>query len=225
MKTLKTTLVRWAKKIVRTIKTPSSERVHFNIASINRGHHSVTYRGIPTLRCPFDYVMYQMILSEVKPDLVIEIGTNKGGTSLYLANLMDAMGVGSIHTIDIQPIEAEIVKSHPRIKLFTKGWQDYDISEAKGFKRILVIEDASHLYEDSIGSLQKFSPLVTKGSYYIVEDGIINQLGQEKGFHGGPLRAINEFLAKDTSFVIDRKYCDMFGKNATWNVNGYLRKI
>jgi hypothetical protein len=25
-------------------------------------------------------------------------------------------------------------------------------------------------------------------------------------------------------FFVDRKWCDMFGKNATFNVNGYLKK-
>lgn len=212
--------------IIKKIKyTPKEERVKFNVHSIIQGHHKVTYRNIPTIRCPFDYVMYQMILCETKPDLVIEIGTNFGGTTLYIANLMDIMGHGTIHSIDITKNAAESVKKHPRIKLFTDGWKKYDTELTKGFKKILIIEDASHMYEDSFGMLTKFSPLVSINSYYIVEDGIINTLHQEKGFHGGPLRAIREFLKVNSGFEVDRKYCDMFGKNATWNVNGYLKRV
>ncbi|MHB1117902.1 MAG: CmcI family methyltransferase [Minisyncoccota bacterium] len=204
---------------------PKDERVSFNSQTVSDGHFHVTYRGIPAIRCPFDYVMYQMIISEIKPDLVIEIGTNHGGGALYLADLMDAIGHGTIHTIDIVKRTGGTVANHPRIKLFTDGWENYSLSEADGFSKILIIEDASHTYEDTLGALRKFSPLVSIDSYFIVEDGIVSELGREKGFHGGPLRAIREFLTGNSDFRVDRKYCDMFGKNATFNVNGYLKKI
>ena len=42
-----------------------------------------------------------MIINEVKPDLIIEIGTHYGGTSLYMADLLEINGNGIIHTIDI----------------------------------------------------------------------------------------------------------------------------
>ena len=59
----------------------------------------------------------------------------------------------------------------------------------------------------------------------MVEDGIINELGLEKKYNGGPLKAIKEFISQNSNYVIDRKWCDFFGTNATFNVNGYLRKI
>jgi cephalosporin hydroxylase len=204
---------------------PQEERVNFSPQTIFDGHFKVTYRNIPSIRCPFDYVIYQMIISDLKPDLVIEIGTNIGGTTLYLADLMDTIGHGKIHSIDIKKQSAEIVGSHPRVRLFTKGWENYDLNEAAGFSKILIIEDASHMYEDTLDALKKFAPLVSIGSYFIVEDGIINELGKGKGFRGGPLKAIREFLQSNPNFQVDRAYCDMFGKNATFNVNGYLKRI
>jgi len=212
-----------AKKRLRFV--PEDELVNFDSKTISAGHYNVTYRGIPAIRCPFDYVIYQMIISKIKPDLVIEIGTNYGGGALYLADLMNTLGHGAIHTIDIEKKTGEIVAKHPRIKLFTNGWENYNINEAKEFSKILIIEDASHMYEDTLSALRKFSPLVSIDSYFIVEDGIINELDKEKGFHGGPLRAIREFLAENKNFKVDRAYCDMFGKNATFNVNGYLKRI
>jgi len=210
------------KKKMRFI--PENERISFNTNSIYSGHFKTTYRGIPAIRCPFDYVIYQMIISEIKPDLVIEIGTNYGGSTLYLADLMQNIGNGIIHTIDIEDRVGRVVKNHPRIKHFVGGWQGYDLVNTKGYKKILVIEDSSHMYEDTLGALNKFSPIVSVDSYFIVEDGIVDELGKKKGFHGGPLRAIREFLKLNNSFEIDRKYCDMFGKNATFNVNGYLKR-
>jgi cephalosporin hydroxylase len=201
-----------------------SEKVKITVDSICEGHHKVTYRGIKAIRCPFDYVIYQMIICDLKPDLVIEIGTNAGGGALYIADLMENMGHGMVHTIDIVSISDPAVRNNPRIKLFTEGWEKYDISEANGYDKILVIEDASHMYKDTLGALNKFGPLVSLNSYLIVEDGIINELGIEKEYEGGPLKAIREFTADNKNFEIDRKWCDLFGINATFNVNGYLKR-
>jgi cephalosporin hydroxylase len=210
---------------VINIFTPANEKVKFDAKSIYLGHHATTYRGIEAIRCPFDYVIYQMILFEVKPDLVIELGTNSGGGALYIADLMNIIGQGMVHTIDIDRRSKDVVAEHPRIKLFTEGWQGYDLSETNGHTTIMVIDDASHQYCETFDALGKFASLVTVGSYYIVEDGIINELGFKKEFDGGPLRAVNQFINQDDRFEIDRRWCDFFGKNATFNVNGYLKRI
>jgi cephalosporin hydroxylase len=207
----------------KLIKLPQ-EKVNFNIESVYQGHHKITYRGIPALKCPFDYVIYQMIIMKLQPDVIIEIGTNRGGSALYLADLMNIINHGVVHTIDIK-YPSEIVLEHPRIRAFNDGWQGYDISEIKNFSKIMVIDDASHIYEDTLAAIIKFAPLVSKDSYLIVEDGIISELGFSEEYHGGPLKAINEFLEIHKDFIIDNQWCNMFGKNATFNVNGYLKKI
>lgn len=206
-------------------RIPKDEEVKISVQSIYEGHHQVTYKGIKAIRCPFDYVIYQMIINEVKPDLVIEVGTNIGGGALYIADLLDMNGKGVLHTIDIVDIVDPRVKEHNRIKFFTKGWEDYNLELTQGFEKILIIEDASHYYEDTIGILNKFYSLVSLDSYFIIEDGIINELGFENGYNGGPLKALREFLPNHPEFIVDRKWCDMFGKNATFNVNGYLKRI
>ncbi|MDP2705009.1 MAG: CmcI family methyltransferase [Patescibacteria group bacterium] len=209
---------RFIKKQLRPV--PEDEQVQFDALSIYNGHFNVTYKGIRTLKCPFDYVMYQMIITSLKPDLVIEIGTSYGGNALYIAELMDTIEHGKVHTIDIVG-KSEVV--HPRITFFKNGWEGYDLKETKKFSKILIIDDGSHMYEDVLSTLHKFASAVSVGSYYIIEDGIIDEIG--KKFNGGPLRAIREFLPENKNFEVDRTYCDMFGKNATFNVNGYLKKI
>ncbi|EGV44362.1 cephalosporin hydroxylase [Bizionia argentinensis JUB59] len=211
--------------MIRFNKTNKDEAVKVTVESIDKGHHQVTYRGVKAIRCPFDYVMYQMIIQEVQPDLIIEIGTRKGGGAYYMADLLDSIGNGIIHTIDIVDEVEPIVKKHERIKFFTEGWLGYDLDLTKPYDKILIIEDASHMYEDSIGVLNKFHSIVSKDSYLIVEDGIINKLGLEKKYNGGPLRAIREFMPEHPEYIVDRKWCDMFGTNATFNVNGFLKKI
>ncbi|MCB0739690.1 MAG: hypothetical protein KDB92_01240 [Chitinophagaceae bacterium] len=211
--------------MLRLKPTPENEKVKFNLQSIDKGHHNVKYRGVQAQRSPFDYVIYQMIISEVQPDLIIEVGTNFGGSALYMADLLEVLGKGEVHSIDITDNCPEIVKRHSRIKLFHKGFENYDLHLAESAEKVLIIEDASHIYEDTLGALQKFANVVSIGSYLIVEDGIVDKLGVSKKFNGGPCRAIREFLPQHSEYVVDRKWCDFFGKNATNNVNGYLKRI
>ena len=203
-----------------------SRNTDFKLKDIEAGHFHVTYKGIPAIKCPFDYVLYQMLLWQVKPDLVIEIGTNKGGSTLYLADLLGLNGKGEIHTIDLAENEEEAsLLSHPRIRIYKDGFVNYDTSNLSKYETILVIEDGSHSYEDTLAALHKFSSFITKNSYFIAEDGIVTELGREKEFNGGPQKAVADFLKKNSNFIVDRKYCDFFGPNTTFNVNGYLKRI
>ncbi|MGO8739423.1 CmcI family methyltransferase [Rhodoblastus sp.] len=64
------------------------------------------------------------------------------------------------------------------------------------------------------------------GDYLIVEDGIISLIMDEAEFDGGPLMAIRAFMADHPGlYEVDRKRCDRFGKNVTWDLNGYIRRI
>lgn len=206
-------------------KFAPKKHVDINLQSICDGHHNITYRGVPAIKAPFDYVLYQMLIFKIKPDLIIEIGTNKGGAALYYADLLNILGKGELHTIDINAVESDLVLTHPRIKVFSSGWQGYELENAKGFETILIIEDASHQYKQTLDAMKKFWHLVTPGSYFVIEDGIVNALGIENEYQGGPLKAIYEFLEENKHFEIDRSFCDFFGRNATFNVDGFLRRI
>jgi len=199
--------------------------VSLTINGIDKGHHNTTYRGVSCKKSPFDYVIYQMIIEEVKPDLIIEIGSFEGGSALYLADLLELHGKGEVHTIDIEDRIDDRVKAHKRIKFFSKGWENYDLRLVKDFKSVLVIEDGSHKYQDTLQALIKFSNAVSPGSYLIVEDGIIDELGLTREYDGGPVKAIKQFLSENKNFEVASNWTDFFGKNATFNTIGYLKRI
>lgn len=206
---------------------------NLNLKGIVDGHHKMMYRGIKAIKCPFDYVIYQMIINEIKPDLIIEIGTAYGGSSLYLADILLQIGDGVLHTIDISEEYLNsntedlrnLIIDHPRIQRFLGGYQNYDLNSASSFSKIMLIEDGSHNYLDVLNVMNKFNCLVTEDSFMIIEDGCVNWLDREGEFDGGPLRAISEFSPKNPQFQIDRKWCDFYGYNVTFNPNGYLKKI
>jgi cephalosporin hydroxylase len=205
-------------------KKENTQATTYSLEGLERGHQKMTYKDVPCIKCPFDYVIYQMILNEIKPDLLIEIGTNHGGSALYMADLMDAIGKGTIHTIDIDDRSYTTAKAHSRITFFHEGWENYDMELTNGYQTILVIEDASHEYKNTLQAIERFAPVVTKGSYLIVEDGIIDALGWTEQYNGGPVKAIKEFLPDHPEFEIDYKWINMFGEDATFNTFGYLLK-
>lgn len=210
--------------IKKILRHPHKKHI-YTLDGIEKGHRKITYRGVPCIKCPFDYVMYQMVINEIKPDLIIEIGTNVGGSAYYMADIMSSIGHGLIHTIDIDDRAYPEVKEHQRIKFFYNGWEQYDLKEANKYKNIMVIEDSSHDYKNTLDAINKFSPLVTPGSYLIVEDGIIDALGWTEEYSGGPVKAIKQFLQVHPEFQIDDKWINMFGNEATFNTMGYLKKI
>lgn len=203
------------------------EKSDINLFDVYNGHFNVQYKGVPYLKCPMDYVLYQMIIMNIKPDLIIEIGTLNGGGALYYADLLYLLGKGQVHTINLHnEVYDQKVFNHGQIKFFYGGFDAYDIEEnTKGFEKILVIDDAAHTYEDVLKALNKFHKVVSKESYFIVEDGVVSFTGAADRYGGGPRKAINEFLQTNNDFIVDRSLCDFFGTNATFNPDGYLKKI
>ena len=167
-----------------------------------------------------------MIIDEVKPDLIIEIGTHFGGNSLYLADLLELRKKGILHTIDVEEYgDLSKLDSHPRIKRFLGGYENYDLNQINGYKNILIIDDGSHQYQDVSNTLKKFSQFVSPQSYFIVEDGVLTELGYDENYEGGPIRAVEEFLENNKNFVVEEKWINFYGENATFNPLGYLKRI
>jgi hypothetical protein len=159
--------------------------------------------------------------------LIIEIGTNHGGSALYLADLVSSYNSqAQIHTIDIiDLVSDDMVIEDPRISRFLGGFESYDLSNCANYKTVMVIDDGSHDSNDVLSSLKKFKEIVTPGSYFIVEDGALSYMGWNRHYSGGPLKAIQEFLKLDDSFEVDEEFTKFFGSSTTNNPKGYLRKV
>jgi cephalosporin hydroxylase len=73
-----------------------------------------------------------------------------------------------------------------------------------------------------LDELHAYAPLVTMGSYLIVEDGNVNGRPVYPEHGPGPGEAIDTFLTETSSFVIDEEREKFF---MTFNPRGYLRKV
>lgn len=183
------------------------------------------YFGIKTFKSPLDLWIYQEIIFYIKPDIIIEIGNAYGGSLLALAHFLDNINHGKIIGVDIGhfPID-EFVKKHPRITLKSGDACELfdEVKELVGAKdKVLIIEDSSHEYDNTINVLRKYGDLVSIGSYFIVEDGICHH-GLEVGPDPGPYEAITDFIKEDDRFISDRAKESFL---ITWNPKGYLKRI
>ncbi len=183
-----------------------------------------TYFGISCLRSPMDFWIYQEIIFALKPDVIVEIGNYHGGSALSLAHLCDHLNKGRVIAVDIDHSRVDqTAKNHPRISFITgDACEVFDVVAAKCSEAttILVIEDSSHEYQNTLNVLMKYSQLVTVGSYLIVEDSICHH-GLNVGPNPGPYEAISDFLENNTSFYSDRKKEPFL---ITWNPKGYLKR-
>ncbi len=191
----------------------------------NRIMTESAYFGIQTWKSPFDFWIYQEILHEVKPDVIVEIGNHAGGSTLALAHLCDCLGHGRVIGLDLShsSVSAQ-VRNHARIMLL-EGDACASIHRVLSLinpeEHVLVIEDSSHTFENTLCVLETYAPLIKPGGYFIVEDGICHH-GLDGGPFPGPYEAVEAFISRNASFVIDRSREAFL---ITWNPKGYLRKV
>ena len=183
------------------------------------------WMGVAALKCPFDLWVYQEILHEIKPDLLLETGTARGGSALFLASMFDLLGSGQVVSIDI--VRRPEWPTHPRVTYLTGSSTSAPILAevrrlAAAASRVMVILDSDHKKDHVAGELEVYAPLVTKGSYLIVEDTNINGRPVFPGFGPGPGEAVDDFLATNPAFERDGRRERFF---VTFNPGGYLRRV
>jgi cephalosporin hydroxylase len=183
------------------------------------------YLGIQTWKSPLDFWIYQELIYELKPDVIVEIGINTGGSTLALAHICDRLERGRVIGIDLNyDAVADEVRTHPRITLINGEACAAFKTVQRRVKRkdqVLVIEDSSHTFDNTLAILQTYSPLIKPGSYFIVEDGICHH-GLDGGPSPGPYEAVEAFVSNNPDFQIDRSREAFL---ITWNPKGYLRRI
>ncbi len=183
------------------------------------------WRGYLVAKCPLDLWIYQEILHQVKPDLIIECGTFAGGSALYFANLFDLMDNGRVITIDIHKHKKERPQ-HPRIEYMTgSSVADETVAQVKRKinpeDKVLVVLDSDHKSDHVLKELECYHEFVSNDSYLIVEDSNINGHPVFAEHGPGPMEALQAFLPRHPEFRSDLR-CEKFFM--TQNPLGYLYK-
>lgn len=211
----------------------------FNVAS-NRELYSYnfTWMGRPIIQYPQDMIAMQELLWKIQPDLLIETGIAHGGSLIYYASIMELIGKGHVLGIDIDIREhnKNEIEAHPmykRISMIQGSAIDLNIIEEvrthiKPGMTVMVSLDSNHTHEHVLEELKLYSPFVTKNSYCVVFDTIVEDMPQamydrpwDKG--NNPKTAVWEFLKTNTDFEIDKQIDNKLLISVA--PQGYLKKI
>jgi len=211
----------------------------FNIES-NKEMYSYhfSWMGRPIIQYPQDMVAMQEILWDVQPDLIIETGVAHGGSLIYYASILELIGKGEVLgiDIDIRKHNLEAIEAHPmykRIDLIEGSSTDQETlnkvkAKAEGKQTVLVCLDSNHTHEHVLKELELYAPFVSKDSYCVVFDTIIEDM--PKGMYDrpwdvgdNPKTAVFEYLKSNKDFEIQ----DQIDNKLLISVcpSGYLKRV
>ena len=210
-------------RLGRKLDSAAVARAH-DVFYASNAWTEATWLGSQALKNPLDLWIYQEIMAETRPDVVIETGTYRGGSAHFLASVCDLLGSGEVVSVDIEPLRDDYPQ-HPRITyLGGRSSTDPDvleeIRERVSTRRTMIILDSDHSQAHVEAELDAYAPLVPVGCYLIVEDSNIGQI--RKDLLPGPLEAVETFLTRTNEFEIDR---DREKFLLTFNPSGYLKRV
>lgn len=206
--------------------------------AVNVYHHAfytsaeawnMSWLGIPTIQNPNDIWITQELISRLKPDFIVETGTWRGGSAVIWAMIQEQVNPsGRVITIDI-----EDVVDHGALPPIAARKVDFligsstdpeivsEVTRRVAGGRVLVLLDSDHRKAHVLAELKAYAPLVSVGSYLIVQDTNVNGHPVYPAFGPGPMEAVIEFLEGDDRFVADRTQERFL---FTMHPRGYLRR-
>jgi cephalosporin hydroxylase len=131
--------------------------------------------GVPVQKNPCDLWVYQEIIWRTKPTLIIETGTQTGGSAFFFGSMLDWIGEGSVISVDVAGVDVWPGRpAHPRVAYLHGDSTDRHVVDTI-FKqaqdqRVMVVLDSDHAAEHVETELELYGPMVTKGCYMVLED-------------------------------------------------------
>jgi cephalosporin hydroxylase len=191
--------------------------------------NKTTWLGIDCWKSVADMWNYQEILSELKPSLIIEFGSNRGGSALFFAHIMQRIGTPfKVLSVDInhKPLDPA-VKDDPDI-LFIESSSTVPaiVEQIQRLKsefpgKIFAILDSDHTRDHVLAEMKLLRPLLSTGDYLLVEDSCVNGHPVLPGWGPGPYEAIEAYereFPNDYTHDVARE--NKFG--FTFAPNGFL---
>ena len=182
------------------------------------------WRGELVAKSPLDLWLYQELIAEARPQLLIETGTFRGGSAWFFGDLLELIGDGRVVTIDLNPGARR--PPHPRVDYLVGSSVDPAVvadvtARAEGCRagdgRARLRPPRAHVRAE----LDAYAGLVTPGSLLVVEDTVVGGRPLDPEFGPGPFEAVESFLAAHPEFSRDPRGEKFL---MTFNRGGWLRR-
>jgi len=207
--------------------------------------YSFSWLGRPIIQLPEDMVRIQEAIYAVRPDIIIETGVAHGGSLIFYASLLHAMGNnGRVVGVDIEirPHNRSAIEAHEMYPYITliEGSSVDPVIIAQVEKRVrpddvvMVVLDSNHSKDHVLAELSAYAPLVTPGSFVVVADGVMEKVtgGPRTGpdwSWNNPRQAALEFVAANPDYVIEPPTFPfnegMITQAVTYWPDGWIRRV
>jgi len=174
---------------------------------------------------------YQEILVSLKPSVIIEFGSCRGGSALFFASVMRQIGAPFIVIsvdIDRSAIFAK-ASADPAIEFLTMSSTDERVKQRLvGARRqypgaAFAILDSDHSKQHVLAEMMSLRDVLVSGDYLIVEDSNVNGHPVFPSHGAGPYEAILEYFRMfPDDYAHDREREKKFG--FTFSPNGFLQR-
>jgi cephalosporin hydroxylase len=210
----------------------------FEQSVVSKYSYNFSWMSRPIIQYPQDIMAVQEIIWHIKPDLIIETGIAHGGSLVYSASMLalidyceakeNGKSIDPNSTqrkvigidIDIRNHNKIALDNHPMrhmIELIEGSSIDNKVLEkvtelSVKYKKVLVFLDSHHSHDHVLKELQLYTNFVTKNSYCIVFDTIIEDLPSHLsldrpwGPGNSPKTAVKKFLENNDKFEVDNTY-------------------
>jgi cephalosporin hydroxylase len=195
----------------------------------NRVWQTTSWLGIPTLKTPTDMWNYQEILVELKPSLVVEFGSCKGGSALFFSSILRTFGKPyQVFSVDIDADSIyESARQDPNIEFLTSSSVAPAVAERVRQLRaeypgpVFAILDSDHSTDHVYAEMVMLRPLLQPGDCLIVEDTVINGHPLLPNWGPGPFEAVEKYRSNfpdDYTRDLSRenKFGFTFAPNGFW---------
>jgi cephalosporin hydroxylase len=206
-------------------------------------HTTDYYAGIRISKFPEDLRTYEHLLWLSRANVVVELGTQFGGSTLWLRDRLVANArYGHITGPRVIGADIEIGPARDAIAAVDPGYADTitllegDVCDSAFAAQVatlvpkdarcLVIEDSAHVYDTTLASLTGFAHLVPLGGYFVVEDGCVDveDMRIADTWPRGVLPALDAWLEtpQGRQFAVRR---DLERYGLTCHPRGFLERI
>ena len=225
-----------------TVNAGLDEGVDAYLRSRLRQHTEDSYVGVPISKFPEDLRVYEHLLWASGADVVIELGVQFGGSSLWFRDRLHALGryrapseklvisVDADLTLARQHIPAADPAYASDITLIEGSVTDPDLPSRVAVAvpanaRCMVIEDTAHTYETTLGALRGFSRFVPVGGFFVVEDACVDEerLRIDDDWPRGVSPALQTWLNEEPGKFIVRRDLELYG--ITCHPGGFLQRV
>ena len=180
----------------------------------SQGLHSlIQWKNLSLIKTTFDLVSYWMLIQEVRPAVMIELGSGDGGSAVWFADIARVLGLDThVYSFDINKPKID----HEKVTFVEYDLESRDIlmslphlDKFRGKK--IIIEDA-HVNLESV--LQVCDKILESEDYLVIEDSADKQ------------EIIGNFLSEAFDrYRVDQFFLDFFGPNVTCSKNSIFKVV